>query len=158
MIEHIHLYRQPNSKHCFVCGLESPVGLKLRFDDNGADETYATYTVPAEYEGFPGVTHGGIVAAMLDEIGGRVPMAKDHTRFMMTARLTVRYRKPVPTETELQIVARITKDRGRVAEAVAEIHLPDGSIAAEADMMLVALPEAHREDDLEGLGWKVYPD
>ena len=35
MTEHLHVYRQPNSKHCFVCGLESPVGLKLRFDDNG---------------------------------------------------------------------------------------------------------------------------
>ena len=59
---------------------------------------------------------------------------------------------------ELLIVGRITKDRGRVAEAVAEIRLPDGTVAAEADMMLVALPEAHRHDDLEALGWKVYPD
>jgi hypothetical protein len=49
--------------------------LKLRFDDNGADEVHASYTVAQKYQGYPGVVHGGIVAAMLDEIGGRTTMA-----------------------------------------------------------------------------------
>ena len=43
---------QPNSAHCFVCGMHSPVGLKVRFWDNGADEVRATYVVEEKYQGY----------------------------------------------------------------------------------------------------------
>ncbi len=146
---------QPNSKHCFVCGLESPVGLKLRFYDNGVDEIRCTYLVKESYNGYPGVVHGGILAAMLDEAGGRALMIHDHSRFMMTARLEIRYRQPTPVETELTLIGRVVKDKGRVAEAASEIRLPDGAVSVEATMTLVAFPV---EGDLDALGWRVYPD
>jgi uncharacterized protein (TIGR00369 family) len=146
---------QPNSKHCFVCGLESPVGLKLRFMDNGVDEVRCTYIVKESYNGYPGVVHGGILAAMLDEAGGRALMIHDHSRFMMTARLEIRYRHPTPVGTELTLLGRMIKDRGRVAEAASEIRLPDGTISVEAVMTLVAFPV---EGDLEALGWRVYAE
>ena len=146
---------QPNSRHCFVCGLESPVGLKLRFYDNGVDEVRCTYLVAESYNGYPGVVHGGILAAMLDEAGGRALMIHDHNRFMMTARLELRYRQPTPVQTELTLIGHIIKDKGRVAEAASEIRLPDGTVSAEATMTLVAFPV---EGDLDALGWRVYPD
>jgi uncharacterized protein (TIGR00369 family) len=150
---------QPNSKHCFVCGLESPVGLKLRFTDNGVDEVRVVHRVPEKYQGYPGVVHGGIVAAMLDETAGRTSMIGDSNRFMMTGRMEIKYRQPVPTETELILVGHMVKDRGRVAQAHSEIRLPDGSVAAEADLTLVSFPdEALAEADLDALGWRVYPD
>jgi uncharacterized protein (TIGR00369 family) len=153
------LSRQPNSKHGFVCGLESPVGLKLRFEDNGTDEVHAMYTVASQYQGYPGVVHGGIVAAMLDEIGGRTTMAGDPERFMMTAKLEIRYRKPVPTETPLTLVGRLLRDQGRLAMAHSEIRLPDGSVAAEAEITLAQIPKEYVPDaSLETLGWRVYPD
>jgi uncharacterized protein (TIGR00369 family) len=153
------LSRQPNSKHCFVCGLESDVGLKLRFTDNGTDEVQASYTVAQKYQGYPGVVHGGIVAAMLDEIGGRTTMAGDPDRFMMTAKLEIRYRKPVPVETPLTVVGHLLKDQGRLAMAHSEIRLPDGTVAAEAEVTLAQIPKDYVPDaDLEALGWRVYPD
>ncbi len=152
--------QQPNSKHCFVCGLESPVGLKLRFYDNGADEVRARIIVPTQYNGYPGIVHGGIVASMLDEAGGRVIMIGDQNRFMVTANMTVRYRQPVPVETELLLVGRMLKDRGRIAQAHSDLRLPDGAVAAEADLTLVALSAdyAQRETDLAALGWQIYPN
>ncbi len=151
--------RQPNSKRCFVCGLDNSVGLKLRFSDNGVDEVRLTYVVKEVYQGYPGVVHGGIVAAMLDETGGRTVMITDPNRFMMTAKMAIRYRKPVPTETPLTLVGRLLHDRGRVAEARSEIRLTDGEVAAEADLTLVAIsPDYVSGVDFEGLGWRVYPD
>ncbi len=150
---------QPNSKHCFVCGLESPVGLKLRFTDNGLDEVRATYTVREKYQGYPGVVHGGVVAAMLDETGGRTVMTTNPDRFFMTAKMEIKYRRPVPTETVLTLVGKMVKDRGRLAQAHAEIRLPDGSVCAEADLMLAEISaEQLAGADHELLGWRVYSD
>lgn len=153
------MYRQPNSRHCFVCGLESEVGLKLRFDDNGADEVRASYTVAQEYQGYPGVVHGGVVAAMLDEIGGRTTMAGNPDRFMVTAKMEIRYRKPVPTDIPLTLIGRLLKDQGRLAVAHSEVRLPDGTVAAEAEITLAQIPQEYVPDaSLEDLGWRVYPD
>jgi acyl-coenzyme A thioesterase PaaI-like protein len=154
------MVQQPNSKHCFVCGLENPVGLKLRFHDDGVGEVRARISVPAQFNGYPGIVHGGIVAAMLDETGGRPIMIGHPNRFMVTANMTVRYRQPVPVETELLLVGRLLKDRGRIAQAHSELRLPDGTVAAEAELTLVALTAeyAERETDLDALGWQIYPD
>jgi hypothetical protein len=51
---------QPNSRHCFVCGLENQFGLKLRFYETGPGEVTAEYTVPDQFQGYPGLVHGGI--------------------------------------------------------------------------------------------------
>lgn len=155
-----HFSPQPNSRHCFVCGLESPVGLKLRFTDNGVDEVRATYTVDPKYQSYPGIVHGGVIAAMLDEVGGRALMIDDPDRFFVTAKMAIRYRRPVPTETELTLTGRIVKDRGRLVEAHGEIRLPDGTLAAEATLTLAEIPDDLRPDaDLDELGWRIYaPD
>ena len=150
--------QQPNSRNCFVCGLENPVGLKLRFHDDGVGEVRCQYRIGAEYQGYPGIAHGGIVAAIVDEVVGRVAMIADPNHFMMTVRMEVTYRQPVPVETPLTIVGKPVKMRGRLARAVGEVRLPDGSLAVEAALTLVDLPEPVRAGgSLEALGWKVYP-
>ena len=151
--------KQPNSANCFVCGLTNPVGLKLAFYETGPDEVVATYTPDKAYEGYPEVLHGGIVAALLDEAGGRVVMIGDHNHFMMTAKLEVRYRRPTPVGQPLKVVGRLLQRRGRLAVAHAEVQLADGTVTAEAELMLAELPDTLRMDvDLAALGWKVYPD
>jgi acyl-coenzyme A thioesterase PaaI-like protein len=152
------LNQQPNSRNCFVCGLENPVGLKLRFHDDGIGEVRCEYSIGAEYQGYPGIAHGGIVAAILDEVVGRVAIIGDPNRFLMTVRMEVTYRQPVPVETPLTIVGKPVKVGGRLARAVGELRLPDGSVAVEAALTLVDLPERIRAGgSLEELGWKVYP-
>ena len=153
------LTRQPNSDHCFVCGRKNPRGLYMTFYDNGDNEVYADYAVPGVYQGYPGIVHGGIVAAMLDEVVGRVAMIGDHHHFMMSVKLEVKYRQPVPPETLLHVVGRVVRLRGRLGKAVGEIYLPDGQLAAEAAMTLADVPANMIAGvDLEALGWYVDPN
>lgn len=151
--------KQPNSKHCFVCGRENPYGLKLEFYETAPGEVVVEYTVPEQYQGYPGVVHGGVVAAMLDEVTGRVHMGENPPRFMFTARLDVRYRKNVPIGQQLRIVGHAGKSRERTAIATGQIFGPDGDLLAEAEAVLVNVPDGLADQvDLEALGWKVYPD
>ncbi len=151
--------RQPNSRHCFICGLGNPFGLQLRFDITAPGEVTTCYTVPERYQGFPGIVHGGIVAAMLDEVCGRAHMGIEPPRFMYTARLEIRYRKNVPVGQPLRIIGRTVKSKSRTATATGAIYGPDGELLAEADALLVDVPADYRESaDPEALGWKVYEE
>ncbi len=151
-------FKQPNSHHCFVCGLKNPFGLKLTFYDNGRDQVYCEYSIPERYQGYPGIAHGGIVAAIMDEVVGRTAMIGDHMRFFMTAKMEIKYRQPVPLNTPLKITGTPIRDRGRLLVAKGEIRLPDGSLAVEATLTLVDLPDDFRVtgDVVEELGWRVY--
>ncbi|HSF80598.1 MAG TPA: PaaI family thioesterase [Anaerolineales bacterium] len=151
--------KQPNSHACFVCGLANPIGLQIRFYSQGPDEVSAEYSVPENYQGYPGVVHGGIVAAMLDEICARALMAGNHPRFMYTARLEARYRKNVPVGQPLRLVGRALKAKSHTASAHGAIYNADGELLAEAEALLVDLPaEMIAEDKVEALGWRVYDD
>jgi len=151
---------QPNSRHCFICGLENPHGLHLRFYETGPGEVTAECTVPQEYQSYPGMVHGGIVAAMLDEVAGRVHMGDVPTpRFMFTAKLEVRYRKNVPVGQPLRLVGKAGVSKPHTATSTSAIYDQDGMLLAEADALLVNVPEStYRPLDLEAIGWKIYPD
>ncbi len=130
----------------------------MTFYDNGENEVFSEYTVTEDYQSYPGIVHGGIVAAMLDEVVGRVSMIDDHHHFMMSVKLEVKYRHPVPTNTPLKVIGRIVKLRGRLGQAVGEIVLPDGTIAAESAMTLADVPVAMLEGvNLDALGWHIDP-
>ena len=62
------------------------------------------------FEGAPGRAHGGIVAAVFDDVTGFVIGKLREPAF--TGELTVRYVKPVPIETLLEMRARLV-DRER---------------------------------------------
>jgi len=149
---------QPNSRHCFGCGIANPFGLHLRFFEVEPGHVTAEITVPDNYQGYPGVVHGGIVATMLDEAAGRAHMGGDPPRYLFTARLDVRYRQNVPVGKLLRLVGKVGKSRSRTASSKAEICDESGKVLAEADALLVDVPDGIvSSDDLEALGWKVYP-
>lgn len=151
--------KQPNSANCFVCGRENANGLGLSFYEVGPDEVTAECTVPSHFEGYPGIIHGGIVATMLDEIAERAALIGEHNRFRLTAKLEIRYRKPVPSEQLLCLRGIVLRRRGRISFAHSELILTDGTVAAEADAVLVDYPGLPDDESmLESLGWKVYPD
>jgi len=151
---------QPSSLHCFVCGVQNPIGLHLRFFESEPGEVVADVIVPENYQGYPGIVHGGIVGAMLDEVAGRSQMGSgDATRFMFTARLNIRYRKNVPTGELLRLVGKAGEVKGRTASAASAIYNQQGNILAEAEAILVNVPEEMiQKTDLEELGWKIYPE
>ena len=152
--------KQPNSKMCFVCGLENPIGLQLHIYQKEPGVIETTYTAPDHFQGYPDVLHGGIVATLLDEMSGRAHMGDpSEPRFMFTGKIEVKYRKNVPLGIPLKIVGKAGKMNTRTAEGWAGIYHPDGSLLAEATTLLFNVPdETLASTDLEELGWKVYPD
>jgi uncharacterized protein (TIGR00369 family) len=128
----------------------------MRFQDDGEDEVCSHYTVPARYQSYPGIVHGGILASMLDEVVARVSMIGDPHHFMMSVKLQVLYRQPVPVETPIRVVGKIIKLRGRLGRAEGKIHLPDDSVACEAAMTLADIPDHLLNDENKALlKWKV---
>jgi len=114
------------------------------------------YTVPAHYQGYPGIVHGGVLAAMLDEVVARVSMIGDHHHFMMSVRLQVLYRLPVPVETPLRVVGRIVRLRGRLGKAEGKIYLPGNRVACESAMSLADVPqELLASTHPKLLNWKI---
>jgi acyl-coenzyme A thioesterase PaaI-like protein len=153
------LYKQPNSRMCFICGLRNPFGLKMAFyEDPDAGEVRTEVTVPDVYQGYPGVVHGGIVAAILDEVSGRAVFRQGNDdEFMATVRMTVRYRRPTPTETPLVGVGRVLRMSGIGARVAGEIRLPDGTVSADCECLLSYMPDEFRARwAAEKPYWRVY--
>jgi acyl-coenzyme A thioesterase PaaI-like protein len=57
--------KQPNSRMCFACGIENPIGLKLYTD--GEDRCIAQFQPQPEHQGYPGQLHGRLISTLLDE-------------------------------------------------------------------------------------------
>jgi len=154
--------KQPNSRMCFICGLENPVGLHLHIYETEPGVVETTYVAPEHFQGYPGVLHGGIVGAIIDEISGRALMGSDpmNPRFMFTARLEVKYRKNVPIGKLLKIVGKAGKSKSRSAEAWAGIYEAEtGELLAEGTTLLMNVPSDQIDpSSLDELGWKVYPE
>jgi acyl-coenzyme A thioesterase PaaI-like protein len=150
--------KQANARACFVCGVENPVGLKLKFYQTAPGEVVVDFTPPEHYQGYPGVLHGGIIASVLDEAAGRAHMGIFPPRFMFTAKLEVKYRRNIPVSQPLHVVGRAVKERGRLAEGWAGIYNTAGELMAEATTLLADVPNPPRPEDLEAMGWKIYPD
>jgi uncharacterized protein (TIGR00369 family) len=116
-----------------VCGIENKFGLKARFYQTIDKEAIAIFSAGQEHQSYPGIAHGGISAAVLDEVIGRAIMAYyDQNTFGVTIDLQLRYHKPVPLDVELKAIGRITKDRGRIFEGNGELLLPNGEVAVSA--------------------------
>jgi len=122
------------SRNCLVCGAENEFGLKTRFYETEDNQVVALFQALPQHQSYPNVTHGGISAAILDEVVGRAIMAfHDAESFGVTVELKLRYQKPVPIGVELKAIGRITVDNGRIFEGTGEIYLPNGQVAVSAE-------------------------
>jgi acyl-coenzyme A thioesterase PaaI-like protein len=154
--------KQPNSKMCFICGLENPIGLHLHIYEAEPGLIETTYIAPEHFQGYPGVLHGGIVGALIDEISARAQMGSDPNdpRFMFTAKLEVKYRQNVPTGKLLKIIGKAGKSKSKSAEAWAGIYDAEtNELLAEGNTLLINVPdEQFDRSKLNELGWKIYPE
>jgi acyl-coenzyme A thioesterase PaaI-like protein len=120
------------------------------------------YFAPEHFQGYPGILHGGIVGAIIDEIAGRAHMGSDpmNPRFMFTAKLEVKYRRNVPIGRQLKIIGKAGKSRAKSAEAWAGIYDAEtNELYAEGNVLLINVPKAQFDKSrLNELGWKVYPE
>jgi uncharacterized protein (TIGR00369 family) len=138
-------------RHCFVCGPENPHGLHATFAC-GEGKASVRFVPRLEHQGYAGVSHGGIVTALLDE--AMVYAATSLGHWTATAEITVRFRRPAPTSEELHVTAEVVQQQRRIIECRAEARAPDGTVLATATAKLMQgrpLTESER-DERQGLG------
>lgn len=134
------LRKQSNSRKCLVCGLKNDFGLRANFYELENGELAAVFKPLEEHQSYPGRLHGGITGAILDETIGRAVMIGEENIWGVTVELNVKYKKPVPLNEELKVVARITKNSSRLFEGTGELLLSNGDVAATACGKYIKMP------------------
>lgn len=144
VIPRVTLNSDLNEGFCFGCGVNNPIGMKLKFDRDG-DTLRTEFTPGKNHQGWPGLLHGGILGCLLDEVMSNVAYATGHT--CLTASITIRQKKPVRVEVPLVITARITRRRKKIIETEGRVCLKDGTVVAESTAkQFIADNEAGKAD------------
>jgi acyl-coenzyme A thioesterase PaaI-like protein len=128
---------------CYGCGDRNPEGLHIQFEVDGTNVT--GHFIPRQtHQGWPGVAHGGIAAVAMDEAMGWAMWAAG--AWAMTARMEVKYRRPLTLGEEVIVTAGVTRDRGRRLEAEAQIRSLSGEVLAQATGLFMRMPEGRWQE------------
>lgn len=119
---------------CFVCGKANEYGLQLEFEIE--NDEYVTYFTPEKrHQGYIGITHGGLVSTVLDEVMTRYAHILGHNA--VTGEMTVRFKRPARVGRRLRFAGRIEDENSRMLLAGASATDEDGSLVAEASAKII---------------------
>jgi acyl-coenzyme A thioesterase PaaI-like protein len=120
---------------CYGCGQGNPHGLRMVFTHLPDGSAECVYAAPAHLAGAPGVIHGGVQAALLDEVMGHaVHLAgTDPDLDIATVDFSLRYRRPAPVAVALTIRGRLVRAEGRDFFVSGEIVSPSGEVLTSAE-------------------------
>lgn len=121
---------------CFACGPENEIGLHLRFEKQGDDGVIARIALPAQFQGWQGIAHGGIALSLLDEAMAHAAGAAGHRG--VTASMNARFRKAVPLGEPLQVLGRVKWMRRNVLELEARVTDASGAVLVEGEGRFVS--------------------
>lgn len=130
-----------NFRHDPACMACRPDGLGMRLRADG-EQVVGTVTLDDRHAGNAGIAHGGMVATILDEALGSVPLALDAPS--VTASLTIEYRAPALLGRELAVRAWCEGREGRKLHLRGELR-DDERVLAEARGMWVQVDAEHFE-------------
>lgn len=120
-----------------VSGRSSPWGLDLELHRHG-DEIEALVTLRSAHEGAPERSHGGIVAALFDDVFGYVLGVIRQPAF--TGELTVRYGAPTPLFRPLACRVRLDERVGRKLLMSGELtDVESGQVVTTARATFIAV-------------------
>lgn len=125
-----------DTNHCFGCGRDNPIGLKLDMKMEG-DYCVAYFTPKAEHESYGDRMHGGLTSTLLDEVMGDY-VFRIAGKPAYTARLEIRFRSAIRIGETVKVEGWPEVHRGRLFIMKGKITHADGTPAAEAkaEMML----------------------
>ena len=139
-----HMFERPDEGQpigtfpdCVVSGDANPMGLDVQFFREG-DEAVSRVVLGPAFEGAPNRAHGGVVAAVFDDLMGFVLTIHESPAY--TAELTVRYRRPTPVGEEIEFRARLADRKGRRLHIQAEATDSEGTKIATAEGLFITIP------------------
>ena len=118
-----------DANRCFVCGPGNSIGLKLVFKMDG--EICKTKFCPGVMHcGYDGVTHGGIIFSVLDDVMANWIHLKGIRAY--TAKCDIRYKDSLPIGTHVAVEGHCLKQRNRlIVMAGRMIRADSGDLVAE---------------------------
>jgi acyl-coenzyme A thioesterase PaaI-like protein len=132
--------------HCFACGSLNEHGLHLDLHVDG-DRCWTELELPARFQGWDGIAHGGIVCTLLDEVMAWSLASTDN--WGLTARLSADFKKPVRLARPIRAEGWITSNRRRIVETAASlVDAATGELLATATATYVAA-DAERKRELQ---------
>lgn len=128
-----------DDNRCFICGKENPIGFKAEFTTDPARRRAETRVrIDGAFQGWQGVTHGGIISALLDEICAQACMGSGI--MVVTSEIKIRYRAPVPTGSLVTVIGEVVGERRRLVDVKGRLEL-DGKVMAEAEVTMCRTKE-----------------
>ncbi|MCX6113268.1 MAG: PaaI family thioesterase [Proteobacteria bacterium] len=141
-----------NSKDCFVCGKNNPIGLKLCYKKMGDGVIEAEFTPHKDFIGFAGILHGGIISSVLDDaMDWALYLGTD--KWYVTVKIAVEFKKSGTVEKPLKVRAWVvnkdgdpyhldlgSKKTSKVLHARAELLDEDNEVIASSEGKFFQLP------------------
>jgi acyl-coenzyme A thioesterase PaaI-like protein len=117
--------------------------------DDGALRVEGSFVVTEHHQGAPGLAHGGVISAAVDEGMGYLLWLVQSPA--VTAKLEVDYRRPVPVGSRLELEGHIERIHGRKIYA-SMVGRVDGQVAVEARAMYLKVRVEHFIPHAERMG------
>ncbi|MCJ7508588.1 MAG: PaaI family thioesterase [candidate division Zixibacteria bacterium] len=115
--------------HCFVCGDKNDIGLKVNFFEEEG-KAKAEFVPTGKLEGYKDILHGGILAALLDEVMIKSIIAKGI--LTVTSQMEIEFKKPAKTGERLFLEGEIKEDTGKIILTEGKALTQDGNLIAQA--------------------------
>ena len=130
----------PHYPTCFGCGPDAAEGLHLQVHRVG-EEVVADYTFQSRHSGGPGIVHGGVVAALIDDVLGHL-LHVVHAPGV-TRHLAVDYLAPVLVGVPYTVRGRVESREGRKLWFACTGTDPEGNEAFAGRGLFIVVDLSH---------------
>ena len=134
--------------NCFVCGEKNQYGLQVKFYSDGKITT-AEFTPTEKVSGYKNVFHGGVMAALLDEVMIKTLIANDW--LAVTSRMTLSYKKPANMGEKILFKGEIVENRKKLVTTKGTATTSTGELLAESEGIYFIIEGEFREKLKESL-------
>ena len=138
--------------NCFACGELNEHGLKLQLHLEER-RSWTEFVLDDRFEGWRGVTHGGIIATILDEVMAWALVAEDN--WGVTARMTLEFKRPVLVGTRVRAAGWIVRSRRRLVDTAGQVVDSEGKVLATAEAVYVAAGEERKRELMDRYGVRI---
>jgi beta-phosphoglucomutase family hydrolase len=130
------------ARHCFACGQDNPIGLKLRPVHDG-EKVIAEFTAGKFHQGWGNAIHGGILYTLLDEVTAYAMLCRG-VELGVTAKSEIRFKQLAPINEPILASAWVTKLAKRLVETKGVLTLKDNTVVAEGNFLFYVWRQSKR--------------
>ncbi len=151
-------YYPDHLAHCYGCGKLNEHGYQIKTYWDG-DETLTKFQPAPHHTAIPGYVYGGLLASLIDCHGTgsasaamyrkeNRPMDSEPSFRFLTGMLNVKYIKPTPIDTTLEIRGSIKEIKGKKVIVDVKV-LAHGEVTAKGEVVTIQVPDRYIKDIIE---------